>query len=59
MLRGRNALRIAEILAGIPDADAATEARAEAAAYYKKALESVTAAESRDIIRKEAGNLLD
>jgi hypothetical protein len=59
MLRGRNALRIAEILAGIPDADAAAAARVEAASYYKKALESVTAAESRDIIRKEAGNLLD
>jgi hypothetical protein len=59
MLRGRNALRIAEILAAIPDADAAAAARAEAAAYYKKALESVTAPESRDIIRKEAGTLLD
>ena len=59
MLRGRNALRIAEILATIPDAEAAATARAEAAAYYKKALESVTSAESRDAIHKEAGNLLD
>jgi hypothetical protein len=59
MLRGRNAMRIAEILASIPDADAAAAARVEAAGYYKKALDSVTAAESRDIIRKEAGNLLD
>jgi len=59
MLRGRNALRIAEILATIPDAEAAAAARAEAAAYYKKALESVTSAESREAVRKEAGNLLD
>lgn len=58
MLRGRNAKRIAEILATIPDVEAAAKVRIEAADYYKKALAETTDEESRAIITEEAGDLL-
>ena len=58
MLRGRNAKRIAEILATIPDAEAAAKARKEASGYYKKALEETKDDEARAIITAEAGDLL-
>ena len=59
MLRGRNAKRIAEILASIPDAEAATGAMKEAADYFKKALAETKDEETRAVIIAEAGNLLE
>jgi len=58
VLLGRNAKRIADILETIPDAEAAAEARTEAADYYKKALADARDDESRERIRTEAGDLL-
>ncbi len=58
MLRGRNAKRIADILQAIPDAEGAAKARAEAADYYQKAIDSITDEDARKIILAEAGDLL-
>jgi len=59
MLRGRNAKRIADILQAIPDAEGAAKARAEAAEYYQKAMNSVADAKTRALIVAEAGDLLN
>lgn len=53
MILGRNALRIGEIYASIPDAAQAKAAYDEARAYYQKALETVRDAETAEQIRKE------
>ncbi len=58
MLRGRNAKRIADILQAIPDEEGAAKARAEAADYYQKAIDSITDEDARKIILAEAGDLL-
>ena len=53
MILGRNALRIGEIYASIPDAAQAKAAYDEARAYYQKALETVRDADTIELIRKE------
>lgn len=52
MILGRNAKRIGDILAAIPDKDASTKAYAEARAYYDKALKTANK-ETQKIIEKE------
>ncbi len=57
MILGRNAKRIGDILAEIPDADAAQKAYAEARDYYKKALAEEVEPEAVKLINRELSEI--
>jgi hypothetical protein len=53
MILGRNAARIGDIYASIPDPEKAAEAYKEARDYYATALEKAQEAGSIELIKKE------
>lgn len=57
MILGRNAKRIGDILAGIPDADEAAKAYTEAHALYSQALDKTKDPEARKVIESELAQL--
>ncbi|MDD5705775.1 MAG: hypothetical protein PHR35_07600 [Kiritimatiellae bacterium] len=57
MILGRNAKRIGDILAAIPDAAEAAKAYAEARGYYEKALQGEQNAALTEIIKREMASL--
>ena len=57
MVLGRNAKRIGDILAGIPDPTEAAKAYAEASVLYKKALKSCTEPDAVKVIESEIAQL--
>ncbi len=57
MILGRNAKRIGDILAAIPDAEAARQAYAEARDYYAKALKNAGEPAVKEIVEREMAGL--
>ena len=57
MILGRNAKRIGDILAGIPDADEAAKAYAEARGLYAEAMDKTHDADARKVIEGEIAQL--
>lgn len=57
MILGRNAKRIGDIYASIPDAASAAAAYEEARAYYKQTLDTSTDPEVVDLVKKEMSQI--
>lgn len=57
MILGRNAKRIGDIYASIPDAEKAAAAYEEARGYYRQALETTTDPETVEFLKKEMGQV--